>query len=87
MSSLAHMPATFTLEGNRGVTCVAIIETSHIAMHVWDEQNPALMQFDVYSCGPVDPQIVFTALKCFEPASIEFKFLDREHGLKEIPTS
>jgi S-adenosylmethionine/arginine decarboxylase-like enzyme len=32
-------------EGNRGITGVAVIETSHIAMHVWDEPNvPALMQ-------------------------------------------
>ena len=23
--------------GNRGITGVAVIETSHIAMHVWDE--------------------------------------------------
>ena len=33
---------------------VAIIETSHIAMHIWDEPKPALMQFDVYSCGEFD---------------------------------
>jgi S-adenosylmethionine/arginine decarboxylase-like enzyme len=40
--------------GNRGITGAAIIETSHIVMHVWDEcPSPALMQFDVYSCGPV----------------------------------
>jgi S-adenosylmethionine/arginine decarboxylase-like enzyme len=35
--------------GNRGITGAAIIETSHIVMHVWDEVDPALMQFDVYS--------------------------------------
>ena len=35
--------------GNRGITGAAIIETSHIVMHVWDEVSPALMQFDVYS--------------------------------------
>jgi S-adenosylmethionine/arginine decarboxylase-like enzyme len=27
------------MEGNRGITAVAIIETSHIAMHVWDEPS------------------------------------------------
>jgi len=37
--------------GNRGITGAAIIETSHIVMHVWDEPDPALLQFDVYSCG------------------------------------
>jgi S-adenosylmethionine/arginine decarboxylase-like enzyme len=28
------------VEGNRGLTAVAIIETSHIALHIWDEDNP-----------------------------------------------
>lgn len=27
-------------EGNRGLTAVVMIETSHIAMHVWDETDP-----------------------------------------------
>lgn len=72
------------LEGNRGVTAVCIIETSHIAMHVWDEQSPALMQLDVYTCGPLDPKIVFKAMEAFEPVTIEHKFLDREHGLVEV---
>ena len=44
--------------GNRGITGAAIIETSHIVMHVWDEPSPALMQFDVYSCGEFDPEEV-----------------------------
>ena len=37
--------------GNRGITAIAVIETSHIAMHVWDEPTPALMQLDIYSCS------------------------------------
>ena len=32
------------MKGNRGVTAFAIIETSHIAMHIWDEVDPALVQ-------------------------------------------
>jgi S-adenosylmethionine/arginine decarboxylase-like enzyme len=44
--------------GNRGITGAAIIETSHIVMHVWDEPSPALMQFDVYSCGEFDPEVI-----------------------------
>ena len=31
------------MPGNRGITGVAIIETSHITMHIWDESNPAFM--------------------------------------------
>jgi S-adenosylmethionine/arginine decarboxylase-like enzyme len=71
--------------GNRGVTGLVIIETSHIAMHVWDEEQPGLMQLDVYTCGPLDPDIVFDALDEFVPVKVEYKYLDREHGLIEVP--
>ena len=70
--------------GNKGLTVVTIIETSHISMHVWDEVSPGLMQLDVYTCGPFDPKIVFKKLKdSFDPVKIEWKYLDREHDLKE----
>lgn len=71
--------------GNRGLTSVAIIETSHIAMHVWDECSPALMQLDVYTCGPLDPYHVVDALREWDPVKVEMKYLDREHGLAELP--
>jgi len=71
--------------GNRGITGAAIIETSHIVMHVWDEPSPALMQFDVYSCGEFDPETICKHIqKSFEVSKIEYKFLDREHGLKDV---
>ena len=40
--------------GNRGLTVAAIIETSHVVMHIWDEPFPALIQLDIYSCGEFD---------------------------------
>jgi S-adenosylmethionine/arginine decarboxylase-like enzyme len=40
-----------TAEGNRGLTAVVMIETSHIAMHIWDEEVPSRIQFDLYTCG------------------------------------
>lgn len=70
--------------GNRGLTCVAVIETSHIAMHVWDEHTPSLMQLDVYTCGALDPEKVFEAIAEFEPTKVDFKYLDREHGFEEL---
>lgn len=71
-------------EGNRGFTGVCIIETSHVAMHVWDEGSPGLMQLDVYTCGALDINIVFDKLRTFEPVKIDYKFLDREHGFKHL---
>jgi S-adenosylmethionine/arginine decarboxylase-like enzyme len=72
------------VEGNRGMTMVAIIETSHIAMHVWDEQQPALMQLDVYTCGALDPQKVFDHLQVFKPVHVEHLFLDRENNIEVL---
>lgn len=40
-----------TAKGNRGLTAVVMIETSHIAMHIWDEEVPSRIQFDLYTCG------------------------------------
>lgn len=73
------------IPGNRGITCMAIIETSHLAMHVWDEGNPGLVQLDVYTCGALDPYDVVVALREFHPIRIEMKYLDREKQLLEIP--
>ena len=70
--------------GNRGLTAVTIIETSHIAMHIWDEVSPALMQLDVYTCGSLDPYDIVDSIAEFDPVSIEMKYLDREHNLVEI---
>lgn len=73
-----------TKEGNKGITCVAIIETSHLALHIWDELSPALVQLDVYSCAEFTPELVFESLDLMEPVKIEYKFLDREENLTEI---
>jgi len=69
--------------GNSGLTIAGIIESSHIAMHVWDELDPALIQLDVYTCSSLDTKIVMKALQQFEPISVESKYLDREYRLHE----
>jgi S-adenosylmethionine/arginine decarboxylase-like enzyme len=73
-----------TMPGNRGLTVAAIIETSHIVMHTWDESDPAIVQLDVYTCGPFDPAIVFSWLQQYNPIKIDHKYIDREHSLQEI---
>jgi S-adenosylmethionine/arginine decarboxylase-like enzyme len=71
--------------GNRGLTSVAIIETSHIALHIWDETDPGLLQLDVYSCAEFNPADIFAAVNdMFETRSLEYKFLDREKELVEV---
>lgn len=69
--------------GNRGMTSFAIIETSHIALHSWDEGN-GVIQFDVYTCSDLDKETVFAALQRFEPTKIQWKFLDRHSDLIDV---
>ena len=69
------------MEGNQGLTAVTIIETSHIAMHVWDEVQPAIMQLDVYTCSTLDINDVFDAIEEFEPVKVEYKYIDRDESL------
>lgn len=69
-------------EGNRGSTAVAMIETSHIAFHVWDEQKPSLLQFDVYTCGSLDALATIDKVKnYFMITDGEYVMYDREYGL------
>jgi len=71
--------------GNRGITAISVIETSHIAMHVWDEPVPAMMQLDVYSCAEFNPYLISEKLKKdFDVTKLDYKFLNRETGLKPI---
>jgi S-adenosylmethionine/arginine decarboxylase-like enzyme len=71
-------------EGNRGLTGVSVITTSHIALHCWDEPTPAVIQFDIYSCSDIHLPIVWEALSVYKPIKIEYKFIDRETDLRDI---
>jgi len=73
------------MPGNRGLTAVAIIETSHCVIHCWDEQQPAMIQLDLYTCGPLDPYDVVESIQLMDPVTIDMKYLDREHDLIELP--
>ena len=64
-------------EGNRGVTGVVMIETSHIAMHVWDETTPALVQCDVYSCAEFSSNEVLAEFLPMDVVKIDSILLDR----------
>ena len=86
MKLLAGPYTTYVNEkDNKGMTSVAIIETSHIALHIWDEVSPGLMQLDVYSCADFNPPDVFDKINAlFQTIKMEYKFLDREKELVEV---
>jgi S-adenosylmethionine/arginine decarboxylase-like enzyme len=67
--------------GNRGLTAIVMIETSHIAFHIWDEVDPGMLQFDLYTCGSLDKFDVLNTLNDrFDIKSIEWVLFDRENG-------
>lgn len=69
------------VEGNRGLTAIVMIETSHIAFHIWDEPSPALLQFDLYTCGVLNQKAVLETIKSkFAVAQYDYVLLDRENG-------
>jgi len=72
------------MPGNKGLTAVTIIETSHISLHVWDEFSPALAQLDVYTCSTLNIDDVFNAIQQWDPVKVEYKYLNRETGLTLI---
>ena len=69
-------------EGNRGVTGIVMIETSHISIHIWDEERPALVQADVYSCANFSHIEVMREFERMKPIKIDYLLLDREPYMK-----
>ena len=66
--------------GNRGLTGNIGIETSHVAIHVWDEPTPAFIQMDVYSCSCFETSTVLNKLKEFDLINYEYMLIDRNEG-------
>jgi S-adenosylmethionine/arginine decarboxylase-like enzyme len=74
-----------TKEGNRGLTAIVMIETSHIAMHVWDEEDPAFVQFDLYTCSTLPVEKVLKDLEdTFGLHNYQSMVLERSSGFKVI---
>lgn len=67
---------------NRGLTAFALIETSHISMHVWDQESPALLELDVYTCAALDEGKVLSWMEQFGLLEHTFWVLDRKEELR-----
>lgn len=64
--------------GNEGITGTVTLATSHASIHVWDAQNPAMFQFDIYSCSEFTPEEVLNHInEHFELQSAFWSFIDR----------
>jgi S-adenosylmethionine/arginine decarboxylase-like enzyme len=68
-------------DGNKGLTGIVMIETSHIAFHIWDEVDPGLIQFDLYTCGQLEFNKVINIFKeTFNVVEFDYVLFDRENG-------
>lgn len=65
--------------GNRGLTGQIGIETSHIAIHIWDEETPSTIQMDVYSCKDFEVGTVLEGLRPWGLGAYELMLIDRNH--------
>lgn len=67
--------------GNEGYSSVAIIDTSSITFHSWKD---GVIQLDVYSCKDFAIKKVFMWLAQFDLEKVDYKYLDRDKGFKNL---
>ena len=70
--------------GNKGLTAVVMIETSHIALHIWEESDQPCFRFDLYTCGPLNhASVIKSVAKFMDSPKMEWAAYDRERGFEE----
>lgn len=70
--------------GNEGVTGTITLATSHASIHVWDALDPALIQFDIYSCKCFELEQIMNCFKDWEPVKYDWMMIDRNEGIEVI---
>ncbi len=63
--------------GNSGPTAQVGLETSHAALHIWNEETPHMLQMDVYSCKSFDTDAVIEKIKEWDLITYESMTIDR----------
>ena len=75
-----------TMPGNTGITAGAILSTSHMMLHTFEDYDYTMLQLDLYSCSYIDVDLVLSKISAFfKPYKLELKFLDRESSLESVP--
>jgi len=67
--------------GNEGLTGTVTLATSHASIHIWDAEQPAMFQFDLYSCSDFHVTEIIGHLKEFGLTQAEWLSVDRNSGL------
>lgn len=76
------MDINTTVFSPQGISCVAQISASHIAIHTWPENNFAAL--DIFSCQPgMETRILVSRIKeIFNTENIRLSEVPRGEGLK-----
>lgn len=64
-----------------GFSLSSLIKTSHCAVHIWNEPDPKVVEFDFYTCGTLDLPKIFMALEPFEPSKIKWWVYNRDDDM------
>ena len=70
--------------GNEGLTGTVTLATSHASIHIWDNLEFPMLQFDIYSCKCFELDEV---VECFKPWGLirgEWVMIDRNENPKII---
>jgi S-adenosylmethionine/arginine decarboxylase-like enzyme len=86
MNVIAGPIATLgVVPGNEGVSATAILDFSSVNLHEWPTHRPALIQFDLYTCGKPPSVRAFRDLFERECGVIRFdaRLIDRDEFLRD----
>jgi S-adenosylmethionine/arginine decarboxylase-like enzyme len=63
--------------GNEGLTGTVTLATSHASIHIWDNLELPMVQFDIYSCKSFTLEQVMECFESFELTRAEWIMIDR----------
>jgi S-adenosylmethionine/arginine decarboxylase-like enzyme len=66
--------------GNEGLTGTVTLATSHASIHIWDNENPPMAQFDIYSCKSFTLEDVLSQFETWGVVKVEWVMIDRNNN-------
>jgi S-adenosylmethionine/arginine decarboxylase-like enzyme len=63
--------------GNEGLTGTVTLATSHASIHIWDNLELPMVQFDIYSCKSFTLEQVMECFESFGLTRAEWIMIDR----------
>jgi S-adenosylmethionine/arginine decarboxylase-like enzyme len=67
--------------GNEGLTGTVTLSTSHSSLHVWDNLEIPMFQFDIYSCKLFSLDVVMSNFKDWDIIEGEWVMIDRNNKI------